>query len=237
LIAPDDPRVLRVGMPKTDPLLAAEPEREELVRALELDPDKPTVLYAPTRSGSAGSSIDSWGIEAIDRLAALPVNVVVKLHDRSLKRFRRKLAVDFEELLATREAQGKLRLFRHHDVIPALRAADVLITDLSSVANEFLLRDRPVIYLAVPGHEEHIRRTAGKKFGADDPEHLDWLRGAGDLVEEPAALPAAVERALADPSRLSAERRERSRILFYNPGTATSHAVEGLYRILDLAPA
>jgi len=238
LLGEADPRGLKIGMPKTDRLVHQEQagggDRSELIRALELDVDRPTVLYAPTRSGESGSSLDRIGLELIDRLARMPVNLLVKLHDRSLKRFRKKLKLDYERLIGEREPGSRIRLIRSHDVIPSLLAADLLITDLSSVGSEFLLCDRPVIYLSVPEHEQKIRASSIRRFGADDPEDLDYLRGAGEVIAGSERLQAAVERALEDPMGDSAKRRERAELLFYNPGQATEHALSALYELLDL---
>ncbi|MBK6941382.1 MAG: CDP-glycerol glycerophosphotransferase family protein [Planctomycetes bacterium] len=232
----DDPRVLRVGMPKTDALLGPRTAGMELLARLGLDASLPTVAYAPTRSGSAGSSLEGFGLEAIDLLATLPVNVLVKLHDRSDRRFRAKLTRDYAAEIEARHRTGRVRIVRAHDVVPVLQAADVLVSDLSSVANEFLLRDAPVLYLSTPEHEAKIKSSAQRRFGDDDDASFDWMRAAGDVVPSAEALVPAVERALAHPRERSAERKERARLLFYNPGRATEVALAELYRLLELAP-
>ncbi len=234
LLAEDDPRGVQIGMPKTDRLLVPDAACAAFLESLDLDRSRPVVVYAPTRSGSAGSSLDQGGFDLVDRMARLPVNLLVKLHDRSLRRYRDKLAVDYEQGFAAREAAGRLRLVRHHDIIPLLLAADVLVSDLSSVASEFLLRDRPIVFLAVPGHEERIRQGSARRFGVGDPEDLDYLRAAGEVVPPGGDPCAALERALADPGARSAARRERAELLFYNPGRATSRALAALYETIEL---
>jgi hypothetical protein len=235
-LAPGDARGYAIGMPKTDPLATPLPaaERERRHAVLDLDPSRPLVAYAPTRSGGAGSSMDEQGLAVIESLARLPVNVVVKLHDRSRRRFRRKLENDYEAAIAALAHGGRVRLWEGHDVIPLLALADVLVSDLSSVTHEFLLRDKPIVYLATESHDRKIVRTAARKFGADDPHDLPWLRRAGEVAADPTAAAAAVERALADPAARSAERRERAALLFYNPGRATAAAVAAVRRILEL---
>ncbi|MFH0943941.1 MAG: CDP-glycerol glycerophosphotransferase family protein [Planctomycetota bacterium] len=234
LLGEHDLRGMRIGMPKTDPLAASGTGDAELIRSLELDPALPTVAYAPTRSGSSGSSLDEFGLDLIDLVSEMPVNLLVKLHDRSLKRYRSKMKVDYVDLIGQRERGRNLRLIRDHDVIPTLAAADLLLTDLSSVGSEFLLRDRPVIYLSVPNHEQRIRSSSAQRFGADDPHDLDYLREAGDLVRHPKELRPVLERALANPLAKSDLRRERAKLLFYNPGAATRHAADALYDLLEL---
>ena len=46
----------------------------------------------------------------------------------------------------------------------------------------------------------------------------------------------AVERDLADPVRLSVQRKAVADELFYKPGTATDRAVRELYKVLELSP-
>lgn len=236
IAAEDDPRVLRVGMPKTDALLGSRAAGKELVVELGLDPALPTVAYAPTRSGSAGSSLEGFGLDALDALRALPINVLVKLHDRSDRRFRAELTRDYAAEIEARHRGGRVRVVREHDVVPVLLAADVLLSDLSSVANEFLLRDAPVLYLETPQHEAKLRSSAQRRFGDADEASFEWMREAGDVVRAADAVVPAVERALSDPSRRSAQRRERAALLFYNPGSATPIALRELYRLLELEP-
>lgn len=238
LIPAGDPRAVEVGMPKTDPLLvAATPaERAALCARLDLDPALPIVAYAPTRSGSHGSTIDEIGHELIAALAALPVNVVVKLHDRSQRVFRRGLSVDHAGRIDALRQGSRVRRFLGHDVIPLLRHAEVLVSDLSSVAGEYLLRDRPIVFVNTDRHEKKIKKSGARKFGADDPHDLEWFRLAGETVAAPEEVRAAVERALSDPSDRSDERRARARILFYNPGAASAVAVHETRKLFDLEP-
>ena len=109
-----------------------------------------------------------------------------------------------------------MRLVRQPDVIPTLFAADLLITDASSVANEYALLDRPIVFLDVP----ELLAAAGGEGSALDLE--TWGRRGGEVVAGPADIVAAVERGLTDPGARSEVRREIMRDLFYNPGRATS---------------
>ena len=77
----NSPAIRLVGMPKVDCLVDGSLARDAVLIALGLPPDRPTILYAPT--WSPASSLNAFGIELIRRLSALPVNVIVKLHDRS----------------------------------------------------------------------------------------------------------------------------------------------------------
>ena len=75
----DAPRL--VGMPKVDCLVDGSLQRDPILTGLNLDPARPTVLYAPT--WSAASSLNLMGMELVSGLLERSWNVVVKLHDRS----------------------------------------------------------------------------------------------------------------------------------------------------------
>ena len=75
------PAIRLVGMPKVDCLVDGSLDRNRILADLQLDPALPTVLYAPT--WSPASSLNIMGVALIEGLVERPVNVLVKLHDRS----------------------------------------------------------------------------------------------------------------------------------------------------------
>ena len=123
-----------------------------------------------------------------------------------------------------------LRVASSPDVVELMFAADLLMTDASSVSSEYSLLDRPMVFLDVP---ELIAHAAARDNSALD---LDtWGRRCGDVVEGPEDVVAAVARALEAPDRHSDVRRAMAGDLFYNPGRATGAAVGWLMR--ELQPA
>ena len=79
----DSPAIRLIGMPKVDALVDGSLNRERILASLGLPADRPTVLYAPT--WSPASSLNKLGVALLHRLRMMPVNVIVKLHDRSLR--------------------------------------------------------------------------------------------------------------------------------------------------------
>ena len=134
-----------------------------MLRVLGLSRDRPTVLYAPT--WSPASSLNLLGVALLQRLRQLPVNVIVKLHDRScdLRRAvlrRHRLAGGAAPHLAA----GSAVLATEADICPYLAAADVMVTDHSSAGFEYLLLDRPLVRIHVPAlitlaniHQDYVR--------------------------------------------------------------------------------
>jgi hypothetical protein len=111
------------------------------------------------------------------------------------------------------------------DSCPYLLAADVLITDHSSVGFEYLLLDRPVVRIEVP----ELLAEANV-----NPEYVELLADVSMTIRSASDVVGAVERSLADPARKSEARRAVATDLFHCPGQATSNAVKELYELLDL---
>jgi CDP-glycerol glycerophosphotransferase (TagB/SpsB family) len=169
------------------------------------------------------------GEEVIERLAACGLQVIVKLHDRSYDRGERGSGrVDWADRLAKYDSHPLVRVAHGGDSSPLLAASDVLISDHSSIAFEFMLLDRPVIVLDRPG----LVQQAGI-----NPEKVELLRSAAVVVQSAVALPAAVLTVLRQPEMQSAERRLAASQLFYRPGTATDRAVDLIYMLVELPAA
>jgi len=220
VLTPDDPRIARVGMPKTDCLVDGSLDRKVVIESYGLDPARPTILYAPTWSEHC--SLYTLGMDLLHAVARRPVNFLIKLHDHSYD--PRHNPIDWAEALKAFDGSPNVRVVHDWDVCPSLVAADVLISDASSVAYEFLLLDRPVIFCDVP------ELLAGYKSA--DLE--TWGRKVGQTIATLPELDAALDDALGNPGRQSGLRRAAAADLFYNPGQATARAVEEIYRLLEL---
>jgi hypothetical protein len=215
-----DSRGVVVGFPKTDRLLDGSLDRHAILSESGFRGDRPVLLYAPT--GARNNSLETFGEEMIRLLAANgDYDLLVKPHDHP------KVSIDWYQRLAPLESDH-LRLVRAPDAMPALFAADLLISDASSIANEFLLLDRPLVFLDVP--------TMLAEAAAED-DRLDlqtWGRKGGTVAADPNSAQRAVATALAQPGAQSEVRRTIARDLFYNPGDATRTAVEWLRQELRL---
>jgi CDP-Glycerol:Poly(glycerophosphate) glycerophosphotransferase len=220
----DSPAIRLIGMPKVDRLLDGSLQRDAVLCSLGLPPDRPTVLYAPTWSGA--SSLNRLGVDLLGRLRSMPVNVIVKLHDRSLDlRTPYSGGVDWPRAIAPHLKAGACVLATSADVCPYLVAADVMITDHSSAGFEYLLRDRPLVRIHVP------------ELIALAQVHPDYVRLLSEVSESTAGVDDtvdAVDRALADPGLRSAQRRAVAADLFHEPGTATARFVAALYEAVEL---
>lgn len=212
-----------VGYPKLDRLVRGEIDAKAIRRRLALDAGRPTALYAPTYSEASSLHLAGEGI--VRALAAHGFNVVVKLHDRSLDADPKYHGgVNWRARMKALERPGRVRYVEQADATPLLAAADVMVTDHSSVGFEFLVLDRPLLVFDAPDLPRAARIN---------PEKVTLLRSAATLVRSPEEVGDAAAAALAYPDRLSAERRRVARDLFYEPGTATDRALALVRRFLD----
>lgn len=220
LIAADDPRGLEIGFPKTDRLLSGELDRGRLLAAEGLAGERPVVLYAPT--GLRDNSLETMGEEVIRRLTASGrFDLLIKLHDHP-----KNTDVDWRERLAPLLGEHT-RLARGADVVPLLAASDLLMTDASSVASEYSLLDRPMVFLDVPRLLAREEKRDGTMLDLET-----WGRRGGVVVERPEDVVEAVAQSLAEPARFGDVRRAMARDLFFNPGSATRAAIAWLDEVL-----
>jgi CDP-glycerol:poly(glycerophosphate) glycerophosphotransferase len=222
----DSPAIRLIGMPKVDALVDGSLDRRAVLAALGLPPERPTVLYAPT--WSPASSLNAMGVELVERLGRLPVNVIVKLHDRSLDpRPQYSGGIDWRTELRRCLRAGDVVLAAGADICPFLVAADVMITDHSSAGFEYLLLDRPLV---------RIHRPELIALANIHRDYVDLLASVAESTTSVETTVGAVERALAEPTRQSTARRAVAADLFYEPGTATERCADALYEAIGLEP-
>ena len=221
------PAIRLIGMPKVDCLVNGTFTRDTVLQTLGLDPSRMTVLYAPTRSPD--SSLNAMGTDVIAAVQHLPVNLIVKLHDRSLDlRQPYSGGVDWVSRLQPFLRPGQALIAPGSDICSYLVASDLMITDHSSAGFEFLLCDRPIVRIHRPAliQNANIHHT-----------YVDLLASVSASVNNAAEVLPAVERGLSEPRARGAERRHVAQDLFYRPGGATGRSVAALYEVLELEAA
>ena len=204
-----------IGYPKLDRLAVGGWDGAAVRASLGLDPARPTALYAPTYSGA--SSLHLAGESIVRALDAAGMNVIVKLHDRSLDPDPRyNGGIDWRRRLGALEKSGRVRLADGPDACPFLAAADLMVTDHSSVGFEYLVLDRPLLVFDAPDLPVAARIN---------PEKVQLLRRAALVVRTPEELASAALNELRVPARLSTERRQVAEQMFHQPGGATARAL------------
>jgi len=216
-------RCLVTGFPKADALLGGSRDRALLLGGFGLDPAKPTLLFAPT--GDKHNALETHGRDLIEAVVADGrFNLLVKPHDHPKRK------IDWFHELASLEG-GPVRLVRDLDVVPYLRAADVLLTDASSVAVEYTLLDRPIVFLDVPKLIQHVKKRA-PNLDLDSYGRLigTIARNAGEAIE-------LVEASLEAPDGAAEIRRAMARHVFHDPGRAVERVASVVLHAAGLEPS
>lgn len=215
LLRRSDPRLVPIGFPKTDRLVDGSLNRQAILERLGLSGRRPVILYAPT--GQKHNSLDTVGEEVLHRLRdANRYDLLIKLHDHP-----RDPSIDWRKRLRPL-LDRHTKVVRDFDVVPYLHAADLLITDASSVSSEYSLLDRPMVFLDVPELLAAMR-AKGRALDLDT-----WGRKGGVTARWPDEAVEAVAWSLAHPRHGSDVRRTMAKDLFFNPGRATEAAVSWL---------
>jgi len=219
--------IAEVGYPKLDVLLR---ERATAPRAAAAPA---RVLFAPTWGRHA--ALDRWGLAPVDALLAGGFRVAVKLHPMSLAgaaNARASGGVDWQEELARYAGDAGVEIAGAGP--RALAEADVLVSDASGVAFEFMLLGKPVVFLDVPEYFADAGDPLARGRGGDLAR---WGRRYGVVVSGPEQLAEGVSRALAEAGELAERGRELAALLVVNPGGAGAAAAAWLCRRLGLAGA
>ena len=130
--------VKETGWPKLDPLFNPDRCREDQNHDFrqQLNTDKPVVFYASTFSPSLTSAPHL--VETIKELSSQgDWHWLVTLHPKMPEQ----LVEQYKEL----EGDDFTFIDSSYDVLPLLKAADIMLCDTSSIALEFMMLDKPVV--------------------------------------------------------------------------------------------
>jgi choline kinase/GT2 family glycosyltransferase/predicted Zn-dependent protease len=179
--------------------------------------DKKIILFAPTFNEEL-SAIPCIQ-ERITELCDDETFVVIKLHNMTDEKW-----VKMYKNLA--RWNDNIRFIEDIDVSHAMAAADVMVSDVSSVIVEFMLLDKPVVVFDNPKQREY------PFFAPDDIEYK--VRDACISVKSVEELKLAVKLSLARPDELSDKRRQYSEKLCYGrDGKCAERTAQGIVQLLE----
>lgn len=140
--------VIETGWSKLDTLYSYEDDGSALKnKTLKNRSKKYLLLYAPTFSPSLTSADNSIN-QIIELSKHKDFHVVVKFHDLTSK----KIVAKYVDAAKVNE---HLQIAEDKNILPWIKAADLMISDTSSAVYEFLLLDKPVI--TINSRSKHIR--------------------------------------------------------------------------------
>ncbi len=214
------------GLPKLDRFFNGYFKKEDIIRELNLDPLKKTVLYAPSYKPTSIFDIGH-------RLADLQdeYNVIVKLHPYSWSgKYASHKQHRFMEKLAAKHSGIHLIGPEKHDIMPYMFIADTMISDGSSVINEFLALERCGIIVDLP--EENLKHRDGQSL-LEDPGS-EWLKNSFIHLKPEDDLAEAVKMALhPDEKRKKHLKKDKNYIFSYTDGKAAERVRDITLKILS----
>jgi CDP-glycerol glycerophosphotransferase (TagB/SpsB family) len=190
------------GYVQADPLFRDAP----LPLPFALPQGTKTVLYAPTFNDFL-SSAPMLGPRtvALIRGARRDISIVIKPHPHICS--QRAAWMDWWRKAAATEPGVFLVEDPAADLVPYLKAADLLVSDASSATMMYLALDRPIVLITNP--------DAGKDKERFDPNGPEWAwRDMGEEVFDISGLAAAVARGLDNPDERRERRLHYRRLLF-----------------------
>ena len=229
-IAPE--RVWVSGWPQMDLFQRRRPRTayEELLRGYGLDPRRPLVLVAgntPSNAPYEGAFVErlvAWR----EQLAGDGVQLLFRPHPRDRQWRERFGSAGGREGIAVQEASYT----DLEDLATLLQHTDVVVCNAGTILLDALVADRPAVCVlydegAPPGESWAAKNVVGK--------HYEELAESGAFyrAERFEEVAAGIERALASPDELAAERRQAvQRVVGEVDGRAAERVVEAVAEVL-----
>jgi len=219
-------KIYSVGLPKLDILFNNTFNRNTLLKDIGLDPQKKVILYAPSFKPT---SIFSIGKEVV--MLSEKYQVIIKLHPYSWTG----LYTSHEQHLIFERFKKQYPGFylvppENHDIRPFLFVSDVIISDGSSVINEFLALERCGIIVDLP--DDELTHGDGKPLLENSSS--EWLKESFIHIKPGDSLVVAIEEAL-NPSekRKNKIREDKNYIFSHTDGSSAQRVKEIVVGLLE----
>ncbi|MBN1982789.1 MAG: CDP-glycerol glycerophosphotransferase family protein [Chitinivibrionales bacterium] len=214
-----------VGLPKLDPFFTGAYSREMIINRHNLDPRKKIVLYAPTYKPTSIFQVSQTIATLLDQYS-----VIVKLHPYS---WSGKYAPHRQHRIFERLAQTYPNLClvspTIHDIMPYLFAADTMISEASSVINEFLALERCGIIFDL--NDATLKHSDGQPLLEERTS--DWLKESFVHINQPQQLKSAVDEALnPSPQRRVNLKRDKEYIYSYTDGSSSRRVKQAIEELI-----
>ena len=219
-------KVYDTGLPKLDRFFNGTYNKAKLINEFGLNPEKKNVLYAPSYKPTSIFLIGDQIPKLID-----DYNIIVKLHPYSWQgkyashshhKFFEKMVRQFPGIHLVGPAKT--------DIMPYMYIADTMISDGSSVINEFLDLERCGIIVDLPDEEQ----THHDGTPLLEDKSSEWLKESFIHLSPGSDILKAVQRALNPSSgRKEALLKDKAYLFSYTDGKAASRVKQVVDSILS----
>ncbi|MGQ9604518.1 MAG: CDP-glycerol glycerophosphotransferase family protein [bacterium] len=215
-----------VGYPKLDPIFRGELDREAIIKKWNLDPNKPTVLFAPTYKPTC---LDRVREQILPETVGY--NLIIKLHPYSwLGKYAPHWHHRIYEKAIKDYPHARLIPPTEHNILPFIYVADTMISEASSTIFEFLALGKIGIIFDLPC--EKLKHHDGMPLLDEDNRY--FLGGAFLHIDKVDQIRAAIENAL-NPSDMMRDNIEnlRKKLFFGLDGLASERIVNKIIELLE----
>ena len=216
-----------VGYPKMDPYFTDGVfNRNEILKSLGLDPEKPVILFAPTYKPTCLYDLKDEIFESTK-----DYNLIIKLHHYAWmgKYASHKQHKIFEDQI-NNYPHAIIIPKDDYNILPLLFVADTLISEASGAITEFLATGKSgVIYNL---DQESLKHSDGEALlGFDNSE---YLKDSFVHINTPEELQAGIELALNPTDEMKkAQKTDQEKIFYKLDGKASVRVKSEIERLFD----
>ena len=216
--------IVLTGYTKLDRLVNfSNPEIKFTNQKIELDPDKKTILYAPSFYPTSIDKLHPYLIEL-----SQDHNIIIKLHGFGWEQKK----YQYQNILCTElsKKSNSIHLLQNedYDIVPYYLHADMLISDISSTLFEYLPMDKPIIQAQCYNLKlKHriFKKRFWKKMDIERQYNVDF---AYQIVESDDIL-GMVYYAMDNNDEMSTKRKEATEHYLYKvDGNASSRLIDAI---------
>ena len=213
------------GYPRNDPLIDGRWSREKLEKELGISKGCKNILYAPTWGHKFKKKVFPWESTSnfLRRMEEFcekhNCNFLIRMHPNWYLRNPNEVKqIENEAKYAKRIVH--VPHYKYEDVQPLLYVSDVLITDWSSIANDYILLNRPIIFLETTFPVEKF------VLGPEDR--------AGYVVKNKEEFFEKLSEAITKPNLFQQKRKKIVKKLYkYIDGNSSKRCAEEILKLLN----
>ena len=216
--------IVLTGYTKLDRLVNfSNPEIKFTNQKIELDPDKKSILYAPSFYPTSIDKLHPYLLEL-----SQDHNIIIKLHGFGWEQKK----YQYQNILCTElsKKSNSIHLLQNedYDIVPYYLHADMLISDISSTLFEYLPMDKPIIQAQCYNLKlKHriFKKRFWKKMDIVRQDNVDF---AYQIVESDDIL-GMVYYAMDNHDEMSTKRKEATEHYLYKvDGNASSRLIDAI---------
>ena len=217
-------KIKLLGYPRNDPLVDGCWSREQIEKQLRIPIGRKNILYATTwghkyeKKLFPSEDTTRFIMEVDEFCEKNNCNFLIRMHPNWYMR-----DVKQRNLLKIRLKNAKwvfhVSPYKYTDTQPLLYISDVLITDWSSIANDYILLNRPMIFLET--------RFPGEKFVLTPEDR------AGYIAENKSEFFEALYESIMNPNLYEEKRRKKLEKLYkYINGNSAKRCAEEILKLI-----